>query len=337
MSINFNQIPASNVPASFWATNNNSPWHAVHSKLDEECKYNLKLALQTAGEDYDVIKQQLPHPFIEGKMLDNAFGLFRSDNHAFYGTCKSRYTPQNNFDVLSPLFEMMKDCGIGLESMAFWPTGHVAVNFKVMDTEPIKGDTHQHYLQAYFGHDGITVINYLDSVVRMVCSNTVTHALNSANNLLKVKHTIGAQKRLSDYAMLIGGMKHEIKTFEERLAFLASKKMTVDQVNTVLNTIFGEPKVLKTTGEIKYNARQIVLNMFESNDDNAFPSIRGTFYNMANAFSQKDTHADPVTIQGNYNKSDREAIETSRRIKNTITNGNSDFNKFMALAMEMTK
>lgn len=340
MSINMNQIPANNIPAKFVTTTGEKAWHNVHENIGEDAKFDLKLALERAGENYDVIKTNLINPF-SGEKLENTFGIFRDDpnnsNKVFFGACKSRYEPSNNYDTLAPLFDMMKDLNIGIDSMAFWPTGHVAANFKIMETFPVKGDQHKHFLQAYFGHDGITSIKYFDSVIRMVCSNTVTHALNSAQSMLNVKHTKGAKFRLTEYAMLMSNMQGEIKTFQERLAFLATKRLTVNQVENVLNNMFGEAKVLKT-GEIKNNTREAVLRLFEKNDDNAFPEIKGTAYNLFNAITEYNTHEDKVTIQGNYDKSEREAIETSRRIKGNITsefNGTSKVPKFFEIVMPM--
>lgn len=326
-----------NVPAKFVTTTGNRAWHTIHTNIGEECKFDLQLALDRAGENYQTEVTQLVCPYT-GNPLPDQFGIFRGDTKDFYGVCGSRYMPVSNYDSLKPIMDIMSGDPknpIGIESMGFWKTGHVAANFKIMETETIPDDKTVHYMCAVYGHDGRTVISYLLSSIRIVCSNTAEAALKSADFVLKTKHTMNVGAKLNQYGLLIDNVKHEITDFNDRLKYLSSKTISTNDLNTILNNLYGEPKILKT-GEIKNDYRQKVLEAFEKNDGDVFKGNRGKFINLYNAITEVRTHDKRVTIQGDYDKSKVEEIKASRRILDNLTDKTDNIiPKFFELVMPM--
>lgn len=313
------------IPAKFFYTSTGNPaWHGLGNVIPDNISGDLDKVLEFTGLDYDILKINKVNHFT-GKTIPGEYELYNGNTHVYYGTCKSGYTPVNNKKALSFIHELMKDNNIVIDSIAEWPNGYVAVNYKLFETEVVRGDEHIAYLQAFFGHDGLKALNYFQSHTRMVCKNTVYKAMNTAEkagHILKMKHTKNVETRMVDSIGLIEAMRDEAMSFVDRLRLIANKTLTADQVRHVLNSIYGDPKVLKS-GETKDNARTIVENLFELNDgSNGISIIRGTGYNLLNAITQYNTHDTRINVHGNYNPDDRSKIEAGKRILNQINSAN---------------
>lgn len=313
------------IPAKFFHTENGNPaWHGLGDIIPSDISHDLEKVLSYADMDYDVVKLEQINA-MTGDKIPGEFGLYNERTKQFYGNCKGGYNPLNNYQSLKFIHELMSDQNIYIDSIAEWPNGYVAVNYRLLETEVVKNDDHIIYLQAFFGHDGLKAINYFQSHTRMVCKNTVYKAMKTAENageMFKVKHTKNAEIKMANATALIRAMRDEAKTYIDRLKLLSRKTLTASQVKTILDKIYGEPKLLKN-GEIKDNPRIIVEQLFERNDgNNGINLIRGTAYNMYNALTEYTTHETRVNIHGHYNEADRPMIEASKRILNQINSVN---------------
>jgi hypothetical protein len=81
---------------------------------------------------------------------------------------------------------------------------------------------------------------------------------------------------------------------EEKLNFLATRRVTREAMETVLDRLFPKPKsedgTEKESSTRRKNVLADVLAMYESNDGNAFPEQRGTAYNLLNAVIEYTDH-----------------------------------------------
>jgi len=320
-------------PAKFFYTETGNPaWHGLGNIIPSDIAHDLDKVLNFTGMDYDVVKKEQINA-LTGEKIHGEFGLYNERTKQFYGNCKGGYNPFNNQKALTFIHELMSDQNIHIDSIAEWSNGYVAANYRLLETEIVKNDEHKIYLQAFFGHDGLTAISYFQSHTRMVCKNTVYKAMRTAGEIFKIKHTKNAEIKMANSMELINAMREEAKTFVERLKLLSRKTLTTGQVTTILNHLYGEPKILKN-GETKDNSRIIVEQLFEENDgNNGINLIRGTAYNLYNALTQYDTHAKRVNIHGQYVESDRPMIEAGKRILNQINSvdRNNPIDKFFTL------
>lgn len=329
------------IPAKFHCSQSGNPaWHGMASTFPDEIAGDLSKVLEYTGLDWDVLKVQTKNHFT-GEPIPNAYGLYNSKTYAYFGPCKSVYTPVNNYNAMKYVHELMTNNDIVIDSIAEWSNGLVAVNYRLFTTEVVRGDEHIAYFQAVFGHDGLTDLKYFQSHTRMVCKNTVYKAMRaamSAGNMLKHKHTTNVVSRMVDSIGLIQAMNQEAMQFVDKLKILSRKMLTVSQVNEILNGIYGEPKILKGSGEFKENSRVIVEQLFADNDGtNGISSIRGTAYNLLNGITQYETHAARINIHGNYNESDRAMIEAGKRVFNQIKSADTDNDKVSKFFELITK
>jgi hypothetical protein len=87
-----------------------------------------------------------------------------------------------------------------------------------------------------------------------------------------------------------------IKTLEDKLNELAARKVSKDSLMASMKRIFGDFENA-TTKRIE-NKVNDVLHLFERNDNNAFPEIRGTAYNLFNAVTEYTDHSASVRHTG---------------------------------------
>ena len=71
---------------------------------------------------------------------------------------------------------------------------------------------------------------------------------------------------------------------------LAQRKMTRDSLKSILDRLFPAPKEKDASQTRRENVLADVLSLYESNDKNAIPSIRGTAYNLLNAVTEYTDH-----------------------------------------------
>lgn len=311
-------------PQFFRAENAKGAWHGDGVTFPDAIANDYEAVLNTCGLNYDVVTLPYNNSFTGEPVED--YGIYNSENGNHFGTCKKGYQPLSNFKVLETLHDIMAGQSIGIDSIIHWPReGFFAANYKLAEYEVVKGDENIAYVQVTNGNDGATKLAYFQSHWRMVCENTVVHAMASANAMLAFKHTMNVENRLLEAGEIIKAMANETWSYVDRLKFLSGRNLSGSQVNTILDNIFGPEKVLKS-GEVKESARTKVLRFFEENDGkNGISGTRGTAYNLFNAISQYTTHASPVSIHGKYDPKDRTGLEYSQRALKTIKTGETPY------------
>lgn len=237
-------------------------WHKVWEPLTEEQSQDFDAALKAGDLDWGLEKIALTHP-ITGAPLP-VFGMFCSDNKQFLSEVRERYTPISNREA----FDFVRDI-IGADTKLYIDScGHfqdrrkVFANLYVGETEIVPGDVHQRYYQFVTSHDGSMHLTPFSSYVRMVCGNTVKHAMTTAAEKLKIRHTESAKERMKEVSEWLQLAGKEQDSFDNKLRFLAQKKMTVQMVETFLDRLIGKPKegdqitINKTTGEPRKDGKK---------------------------------------------------------------------------------
>jgi len=150
-------------------------------------------------------------------------------------------------------------------------------------------DNSQSYLLVATGHAGN--MSYLAKLtsVRVVCQNTLNMSLSHSGSVFKVKHTKSAEARLTSAKSAMAGIITDSRILGDKLNTLATRRMTKDSMLSVINRLFPENK--ETDNQGRRNSIVLkVLELFESNDKDAIPQIRGTAYNMLNAITEYADH-----------------------------------------------
>jgi hypothetical protein len=112
---------------------------------------------------------------------------------------------------------------------------------------------------------------------------------------LTIRHTKGAQGKLDGVHEALSGIRADMLTVEEKLNFLAGRRVTRESMTAVLDRLFPKPKAEdgaeKDSSARRNNVLGDILALYESNDQNAFPEQRGTAYGLLNAVTEYTDHA----------------------------------------------
>ena len=130
---------------------------------------------------------------------------------------------------------------------------------------------------------------------RVVCENTLNVALGQEGAICRIRHTSNAGARLDAAKRIAPSIVVDAKALETKLNLLAARRMTKDTMLAVLNRLWPENKETDRQGR-RDTVLTKVLELFERNDGNAIPSVRGTAYNMLNAVTEYTDHFRPVRM-----------------------------------------
>ena len=263
-------------------------WHHLGQTVTEAQTWEE--AMRLAHLDWTVRKDRLFTA--QGAPVD-AFGIFRDDNDAFLGAVGDRYSPIQNryqFDFVDAI--LAAEDGAHYETAGALGKGErvfclakIGADFEIAGT----GDRHETYLLFVNSHDGTGAARALVTTVRVVCQNTLNAALRQDGKAaLRIKHTKNAESRLNAARELVAGATVTVKDVREKLDTLAQRKLTKKARVNIMSRVFNAES---KKGE---NTITNVMELFERNDNDAVPEIRGTAYNMLNAFTEFVDHNRPV-------------------------------------------
>jgi len=259
-------------------------WHALGKTIEGVATW--KEAIELAGLNWRVEKRSLYND--RGEAVP-AYGIFRDMDNAFLGTVGERYQSIQNQDA----FEFV-DALIGNEE-AHYDTAGALGNGEVIfcsaylpsaGFEVVPGDIHQTYLLFKTSHDGsLAAVSKLTDV-RVVCQNTLNQALrNGGNAEIKIKHTKNAVERMELAKKLVASGRKTADQIRNKFRELSQKVVTRPALEDILKKLFPADEKGNLHTKTQNNITDI-LNLYESNDNNAFPEIRGTAYNLINAITE---------------------------------------------------
>jgi phage/plasmid-like protein (TIGR03299 family) len=246
------------------------------------------------GLNYLPTKEQLADP-LTGKLLE-AWGVFRRDTGAFFGAVGSDYTVVDHwlgFQTADLLMENV--AGAHYETAGVLGAGGTVWGLANLNFSLNVGgeDRHEIYLLFVTSHDGRVSHTYRLTDTRVVCQNTLNVALGRKSAAqLRIRHTANAVTRIEQAQDALANIGADIHGMEERLNFLASRKMTRESMKTLFDRLF--PPTVDAGREVvstrRNNILGDILREYESNDRDAFPSQRGTAYNALNAVTAYVDH-----------------------------------------------
>lgn len=286
-------------------------WHGLGIVTGEYQSWQQLLA--SAGADFEVIKKQLEYL---GKRVE-AYGTFRVDAELPKGltedtsvkvksaaTGVSKWltflgTVGKDYEVIQHTqgFEMLDNLvgsinGAHYETMGTLDFGRVVwgqidpqLSIKVGDDET------NIYLTFLTSHDGSKGFEIFETGVRAVCRNTVRLAqLKRLAARLRVKHTKNAQTRIDNLSAEIAEIRDVAMTMQERLNFLAKRKVTRESMTSIMDRLFPKSKDKEESSTRRENIISDVLALYEYNDGGVFKEQKDTAYNLLNAITEYTDH-----------------------------------------------
>ena len=126
---------------------------------------------------------------------------------------------------------------------------------------------------------------------RVVCHNTLHMALSEQSaHLLKITHRKNAAAQLDKAKDALLSLKQDTIDMEERFNYLAGRKVLKKCWTDLADKLFPAEEQTDKQKENRNDKLIGVLERYQDNDKNAFPSQRGTAYNLLNAVTQWVDH-----------------------------------------------
>lgn len=279
----------------FVVGNRDAAWHRLGQRTPNAV--NWEQAMKLAGLDWKVLKQQnyARQPIAPYTPVPvQGWTVFRSSDNAELGQVGPDYVVKQNEDCFKFVDTLLEaNGGAHYDSAGALGNGAriwCAVRVPKADINVLGEDKQETYLVFTTSHDGSMSHTVKLTCVRVVCQNTLQASLNDAGAMLRVKHTRNADARLADASRLMTGVVQDAKQLETKLNTLARRRMTRESMVTVLNRLFPQAADAAVNQTRRSNMLADVLSLYESNDRDAIPAIRGTAYNLLNAITEYTDH-----------------------------------------------
>jgi len=132
---------------------------------------------------------------------------------------------------------------------------------------------------------------FWQTFIRIVCGNTFNRSLASAANMFNVRHTSKSHSKLRDARAALAAIYQDFGKTEQQLNFLASRTTGgVEETMSLLDRVLEMPVGKDERSKKGANILAEILEIYEFNDNNAFPEQRGTCYNLLNAVTDYTDH-----------------------------------------------
>lgn len=290
MAHNLNMFTAASGVAKYGYIGRQSAWHNLGTVTGTFLTWADVCA---HGLDYGVTKEQLE---FQGKPVE-AWGTFRDDNGVFLGPVGDDYTVidhRTGFGMVDALIGSAdgahyETAGVLGAGETVWGLADLGLSMHVGE------DLHKAFLLFSTSHDGSMSYTFRTCDTRVVCNNTLNIALGEKTaSKFKIRHTKNSGDEVIDAHEALNGLAADVRTVEQKLNFLANRKVTRESLDTIFDRLF--PKRKQADGAPVNTTRRDnilaeILKCYESNDRDAFPEQRGTSYNLLNAITEYTDHS----------------------------------------------
>lgn len=247
---------------------------------------------------FTVSKRQLIHPNGSGDKI-NAYGIFRDDNDKFFATVGSVYLPlqfEYAFTFVDSLIgeaggSHYESAGALGDGNVFWVLVRCpACDFFINGTDDINK---AHVLFAS-SHDGSMATTARLTHINVKRNISLQTALRYANgDVLRIKHTTNAERKLAAAKSLMGQVVLSSQDIAAKLNILAEREMTKESMINTLERVFPGDQSTR-----RDNVMMRIIALFENNQYDAVPEVKGTAYSLLNAVNSYVDHEKGVRKTG---------------------------------------
>ena len=298
-------------------SNNGLPWHGLGTPVDGAMTW--REAMDKAGLGWSVSKRQLFTQIDDQFQLVDSWGIFRDDNNCFIGSVGSQYEPIQNiqaFDFVDSLLESTEGAHYDTAG-ALFNGERIFVSATIpysIAPDRAPDDKTNCYLMFETSHDGSMAATAKLTTVRVVCNNTLSAALNTAGfGTLKVRHSQSGTDKLNRAKRLFQGVTQSVETLREKFNILANRRIGKNQSSAIMDQLFGKNWKESTQ---KRNQIERIASLFENNDNNAFPEIKGSAYNMLQAYTNWIDHERSVRKTDRMSNLSIDQVRTQQAVFN---------------------
>ena len=307
-----------NGTAEMFSGNNETPWHKLGTIVAG--KLNAAEAIKAAQLDWQV---DLLPVYVEGKEVEGYKATTRNDNRKVLSIVGSRYNVIQNTDSFDFFDEV-----VGSGQAVYDTAGSLFEGRKVWIMAKLPGklfirnnptDITEKNVLLYTSHDGSSGLSMQIVGTRVVCANTLSVAMGSATNQIKIRHTKSYAGKIEEAKKALELCTAYFNDLQEVMNILADQAMTSDEM-----VKFAEKLVPTSKEDISTrteNIRSELVGLFSRGKGN----LGASRWDALNA----------VTEYCDHNRATRSGTEgneaESRFAASLLGSGNAMKNRAMAL------
>jgi len=269
------------------------PWHGLGTKVDEAP--TSADALRLAGLDWTVDQKNIQ--LCGGAKIQNYKANVRSSDGQVLGIVSDRYKIVQNNEAFE-FTDSIIGGDVRYETAGSLNGGKkIWLLAKLPETE-IAGDKTEPYMCFSNTHDGSGAIRVCMTPVRVVCSNTLNLALDTAKRAWSVRHTGDLQSKMHEARICLQMANAYMGELAKEADRLANTTVTRAQLDQILDELFpiDESSSQREKKNVKKLKDEFMVCYFAPD----ILKFRGTAWGAVNAMSDMISHNAPRRKTANY-------------------------------------
>lgn len=222
------------------------------------------------------------------------YGLVRDSDQRTLGVCQEGYEILQNRDAFGFLDELADKEELRYESAGSLKGGKVVWMLAQLPgaREVIPGDLNVPYLLLASSHDGSLSVRIQPTVIRVVCFNTLSMAINSGRACkyaAKVKHTVSMKARISRAITAIQTARDSFNEYVDTAAKMAQQPVNAERMTAYLHAVLkiNDPNNIATRTQ---NTLQTIIENFMVDAKNRLQGMEESAWGAFNAVTQWADH-----------------------------------------------
>lgn len=229
-----------------------------------------------------------------GIKIPDRFAVVRGDTRQVIGTVGGRYKILQNEQTFSFLDSLHADGIMRYESaFSLFDSTRVVVVAKLPSVDTLTDDDKLYrYLMLQTSHDGSCAITITPTVIRPVCYNTVSLALQEGKAATRsIKHTENMLGKLEQVKEYLIGFDKQFSQFADGAKILSEKKYTKEMFTKYIQELFPMPADDASTRakNVYEETRENLITSYKHPTNN-LPSMVGTVWQMFNVVTFATDH-----------------------------------------------
>jgi phage/plasmid-like protein (TIGR03299 family) len=212
--------------------------------------------------------------------------VIRDFDRKHLGTVTDKYKPIQNMDAFN-FFDSLVDSGEAKYETAgslsggkrIWLTAKISADIQIAGEDP-----HDLYLLLVNAHDGSKALTAVTTLIRAVCSNTVSFGIGSAKTSWTLNHRKELKGRIGEARDALGMSFKYVEEFEREAQKMMDIQITKDKFISLLEDVLPDQK---HATEKKVNT---MVGLFESSPTIVDAGIGGTAYGAYQAVTEYTSH-----------------------------------------------
>ena len=212
-------------------------WHKLGTVINRNV--TTSEAMKLSGLDWTVKTE--PLQTLQNERVTHQ-AIRRQSDQTILGEVGPNYQPLQNLEAfkffdkfLDTREAMIESCGSLDSGKKVW----ILAKLNAAPIEVVKNDIINKYLLLSNSHDGTLAVRTGFTPIRVVCSNTLSAAINSnQSQLIRLKHTKNIVSSLDAVGSIINAYNAQFEATENEYKYLASKDINAADLKKYVKLVF---------------------------------------------------------------------------------------------------